>query len=292
MTPFTRILLSSCALMVEKSPKNRRNSEIIFVFMVYLIFNPYICLKVKKYRAENQKVDRGNVDFFRRTGIKSLIMKKVVFYIGGVIIGTSLLTSCVSKKKFEELARAKRLSDREIAVLQGRTDSLLLEMATLRDGFNEIRYQLTLNNAAKDRMIDELSGKLRALESKESALKTELKDAHEAAKVNVMNKESELATLQEEVKAAVAERDKLREELTDYRTNAEWDNRKLKNEVETIKSNIKFKDEEIARLNKEIESVKAQVRAAKAEVSKKEAEIKKLTNQVNLLKSELKKGGK
>ena len=129
-----------------------------------------------------------------------MTMKTIIFYIAGVLVMAATMTSCVSKKKFEELARAKRLSDREIAVLQGRTDSLLLEMATLRDGFNEIRYQLTLNNAAKDRVIDELSGKLRALESKESALKTELKDAHEAAKVNVMNKESELATLQEEVK--------------------------------------------------------------------------------------------
>lgn len=34
-------------------------------------------------------------------------MRKGLFYISGILIFTSLLSSCVSKKKYEELARAK-----------------------------------------------------------------------------------------------------------------------------------------------------------------------------------------
>ena len=135
------------------------------------------------------------------------------------------MTSCVSKKKFEELARAKRMSDREIAALQGEKQALEEEMRQLKADFNAARYQLTLNNAAKDKQIDDLSARLRALENKESALKTELQDAHEQAKNRAQSKESELAALQEEVKAAQAERDRLRKELSEYKTNAEWDNR-------------------------------------------------------------------
>lgn len=219
-------------------------------------------------------------------------MKRVIFYIGGFIMLSFILASCVSKKKFEELARAKRMSDREIANLQNEKQAMANELQQLKTDFNNIRYQLTLNNATKDKQIDDLSSKLRTLEDQESVLRNELQDAQEQAKNKVQSKESELSSLQEQVKNAMAERDQLRKELSEYKTNAEWDNRKLKNEVETIKSNIQFKDSEITRLEKEIASVKKQLTTARKEMTQKEQEIEKLTNQVNLLKNELKKSAK
>ena len=124
-------------------------------------------------------------------------MRKVAFYISGFLVLSAMLSSCVSKKKFEELARAKRMSDREIANLQNEKQAMANELQQLKTDFNDIRYQLTLNNAAKDKQIDDLSSKLRALENKESALKNELQDAQEQAKTRVQNKESELSMLQE-----------------------------------------------------------------------------------------------
>ena len=89
-------------------------------------------------------------------------MRKVAFYISGFLVLSAMLSSCVSKKKFEELARAKRMSDREIANLQNEKQAMANELQQLKTDFNDIRYQLTLNNAAKDKQIDDLSSKLRA----------------------------------------------------------------------------------------------------------------------------------
>ena len=184
-------------------------------------------------------------------------MRKGLFYISGILIFTLLLSSCVSKKKYEELARAKRSIDREVATLENDKKSLESEMQKLKDDFNAVRYQLTANNAAKDKQIDDL------------------------------NTQGQLAELQLQLKRTTEERDQIRKQLTDYKTNADWDNRKLSNEVEHIKSSLKFKDSEIARLEKEIAGIKKQLADAKSQLTKKKQEVEKLTNQVNLLKKEL-----
>ena len=206
-------------------------------------------------------------------------MRKGLFYISGILIFTSLLSSCVSKKKYEELARAKRSIDREVATLENDKKSLESEMQKLKDDFNAVRYQLTANNAAKDKQIDDLNT--------QSALKSELKDVSEQVKSKVQSSEGQLAELQLQLKRTTEERDQIRKQLSDYKTNADWDNRKLSNEVEHIKSNLKFKDSEIARLEKEIAGIKKQLADAKSQLTKKKQEVEKLTNQVNLLKKEL-----
>ena len=201
-------------------------------------------------------------------------MRKGLFYISGILIFTLLLSSCVSKKKYEELARAKRSIDREVATLENDKKSLESEMQKLKDDFNAVRYQLTADNAAKDKQIDDLNTQ-------------ELKDVSEQVKSKVQSSEGQLAELQLQLKRTTEERDQIRKQLTDYKTNADWDNRKLSNEVEHIKSSLKFKDSEIARLEKEIAGVKKQLADAKSQLTKKTQEVEKLTNQVNLLKKEL-----
>ncbi len=51
-------------------------------------------------------------------------MRKTVLYAGGFIIISTLLSSCVSKKKYEDLARAKREVDRNLLDIK-REKSLL-----------------------------------------------------------------------------------------------------------------------------------------------------------------------
>ena len=101
-------------------------------------------------------------------------MRKGVIYISGILIFTFLFSSCVSKKKYEELARAKRSIDREVETLVNDKKSLESEIQKLKDDFNAVRYQLTVNNAAKDKQIEDLYTQLRALQNKESALKSDL----------------------------------------------------------------------------------------------------------------------
>ena len=93
-------------------------------------------------------------------------MRKGLFYISGILIFTLLFSSCVSKKKYEELARAKRSVDREVATLANDKKTLESEMQKLKADFNAVRYQLTANNAAKDKQIDDLYVQLRTMQSK------------------------------------------------------------------------------------------------------------------------------
>ena len=78
-------------------------------------------------------------------------MKRTALYITGGILTAVLLSSCVSKKKFDELARAKTSIDRELLQVKREKKNLERELQQSKDDFNTVRYQLTENNAAKDK---------------------------------------------------------------------------------------------------------------------------------------------
>lgn len=216
-------------------------------------------------------------------------MRKIALYLGGFIVILSLLSSCVSKKKFEELARAKREVDRNVLDLKRDKKKLEQELKLTQDDFNTIRYRLTENNAVKDKTIDELYTKLRSLESKQIELKSELSDVADQIKTTTQTSEERIASLENNLQKITAERDKLRKDLNELQSSLEWENRKLKNELETANSSAQAKENELAELKKSQEEMNkklAWIRKTKAEA---DAEIKKLTNQVNLLKRELNK---
>lgn len=216
-------------------------------------------------------------------------MRKSVLYIGGFIVVSSLLASCVSKKKFEELARAKREVDRNVLDLKREKSKLEKELKLAQDDFNAIRYKLTENNAEKEKTIDQLYVKLRTLESKQIELKSELSDVTDQIKTTTQFSEGQIANLEGKLKKAIAERDEFRKQLTEVQTNLEFENRKIKTELETASTNLQTKEGEIAKLqasNEEMTKKLNWIRKTKADA---DAEIKKLTNQVNLLKKELSK---
>ena len=78
-------------------------------------------------------------------------MRKTILYLSGFMIISSLSVSCVSKKKFEELARAKREVDRNLLDLKRDKKQLEDQLQLAKDDFNTIRYKLTENNAVNDR---------------------------------------------------------------------------------------------------------------------------------------------
>ncbi len=68
-------------------------------------------------------------------------MGKTVSYIGLALLISSLLGSCVSKKKYEELARAKRESDRNVSELKREKSRLEKDLQNAKDDFNTILYK-------------------------------------------------------------------------------------------------------------------------------------------------------
>lgn len=216
-------------------------------------------------------------------------MRKSVLYVGGFIIISSLLSSCVSKKKFEDLARAKREVDRNLLDTKREKTKLEKELQLAKDDFNSIRYKLTENNAEKDKTIDQLYAKLRSLESKQVELKSELSNVADQIKTTTQSSGEQIASLESNLLKVSADRDKLRQQLTELQTNLEFENRKIKSELETASASLQTKAGELEKMkaaNEEMNKKLSWIRKTKADA---DAEIKKLTNQVNLLKNELKK---
>lgn len=216
-------------------------------------------------------------------------MRKTVLYVGVFLVMSSLLGACVSKKKYEDLARAKRDSDRNIIDLKREKSELEKDLQSAKDDFNTIRYKLTENNAAKDKTIDQLYTQLRSLESKQVELKSELSNVSDQIKSTTQSSEAQISSLENDLQKVVSDRDKLRKQLSEVQTNLEFENRKIKSELATALANANSKENEIAKLkasNEEMNKKLSWIRKTKTDA---DAEIKKLTNQVNLLKKELNK---
>lgn len=216
-------------------------------------------------------------------------MRRTALYIVGFIVMSSLVSSCVSKKKFEELARAKREVDRDLLDVTKDKKNLEQELKQAKDDFNTIRYKLTENNATKDKTIDGLYLKVRNLESKHTELKSELTDVSDQFKTNTQTSEEQIVSLESSLKKITIERDKFRKELSELQTSLEWENRKMKGELEASKTNMQTKESELATLRQENEEMNKKLAWIRKEKANGDAEVKKLTNQVNLLKKELNK---
>lgn len=216
-------------------------------------------------------------------------MRKTVLYMGGVIVISSLLGSCVSKKKYEDLARAKRAVDRNLLEVKQQKNKLEKDLKLAKDDFNTIRYKLTENNATKDKTIDQLYTKLRALESKQVELKSELSNVADQIKTTTQSSGEQIASLESTLQKVSTDRDELRKQLTEIQTKLEFENRKLKSELETVNGAAQSKENEIAKLKAENEEMNKKLNWIRKTKADGDAEIKKLTNQVNLLKKELKK---
>ena len=209
-------------------------------------------------------------------------MRKTVLYIGGFVILSSLSVSCVSKKKFEELARAKREVDRNILELQREKKKLEDQLQVTTADFNSIRDKLTEHNAVKDNTIDQLYTKLRSLESKQVELKSELSNVADQIKTTTASSNEQITTLEKNLQKNSAERDQLRKQLTEVQTGLEFENRKIKAQLETASGSLTAKDTEIQRWKNDNEEMNKKLNWIRTTKSEADAELKKLTNQVNL----------
>lgn len=216
-------------------------------------------------------------------------MRRTVLYIGGFMIISSLAVSCVSKKKFEELARAKREVDRNVLDLKRNKKQLEEQLQLAKDDFNTIRYKLTENNAVKDKTIDQLYTKLRSLESKQVELKSELSNVADQIKTTTQSSSEQIAVLESNLQKVSADRDQLRKKLTEVQTDLEAENRRIRSELETASAKVRNQSAEVEKLNTTNEELNKKLNWIRKTKADADAEIKKLTNQVNLLKKELNK---
>ena len=203
-------------------------------------------------------------------------MRKTILYLSGFMIISSLSVSCVSKKKFEELARAKREVDRNLLDLKRDKKQLEDQLQLAKDDFNTIRYKLTENNAVKDKTIDQLYTKLRSLGNVADQIKTTTQSTSE-----------QISSLESSLQKVSNERDQLRRQLTEVQTNLEFENQKIKAQLESATNNLQAQNGEVEKLKADNEEMTKKLNWIRKTKADADAEIKKLTNQVNLLKKEL-----
>ena len=172
-------------------------------------------------------------------------MRKTILYLSGFMIISSLSVSCVSKKKFEELARAKREVDRNLLDLKRDKKQLEDQLQLAKDDFNTIRYKLTENNAVKDKTIDQLYTKLRSLESKQVELKSELSNVADQIKTTTQSTSEQISSLESSLQKVSNERDQLRRQLTEVQTNLEFENQKIKAQLESATNNLQAQNGEV-----------------------------------------------
>ena len=184
-------------------------------------------------------------------------MRKTILYLSGFMIISSLSVSCVSKKKFEELARAKREVDRNLLDLK------------------------------RDKTIDQLYTKLRSLESKQVELKSELSNVADQIKTTTQSTSEQISSLESSLQKVSNERDQLRRQLTEVQTNLEFENQKIKAQLESATNNLQAQNGEVEKLKADNEEMTKKLNWIRKTKADADAEIKKLTNQVNLLKKEL-----
>ena len=182
-------------------------------------------------------------------------MRKTILYLSGFMIISSLSVSCVSKKKFEELARAKREVDRNLLDLKRDKKQLEDQLQLAKDDFNTIRYKLTENNAVKDKTIDQLYTKLRSLESKQVELKSELSNVADQIKTTTQSTSEQISSLESSLQKVSNERDQLRRQLTEVQTNLEFENQKIKAQLESATNNLQAQNGEVEKLKADNEEM-------------------------------------
>ncbi|MGL5684106.1 MAG: hypothetical protein ACRDDZ_13800 [Marinifilaceae bacterium] len=214
-------------------------------------------------------------------------MKKLSVIVVTSVVLSAGMTSCVSKKKYDDLMRAKIHSDRNVVDLQNQNGQLQKDLATTQENFNIVRYQLTQNNAQKDTKIDALYTQLRTLEQKQNQLKSELTDASNKIKYKEVSADQQIASLESAVKQLTSERSNLQKDLQDIQTKLEWENQSIKSELASATTSLTNKDAELKKLETKSKDISRQIESLKSERTKNQAEIKKLNNLVNLLKKEL-----
>jgi len=214
-------------------------------------------------------------------------MKKNSKYVIALLVITTTMISCVSKKKYEDLMHNKLALDRNVLMLKREKQNLIHEFEEAKKTFNSQLYKLTQNNAIKDKELDKINLKLNKTDKYTADLKSQLAELQDRSKLSQKSSQEQFSTLENNLKKTMQDRDNIRKEMSEIQNKLDWENRKLKDELELKENKNKTLKAEYNKLFNEISLLKKKLSKLQITKSKGDSEIKKLTNQVELLKKEL-----
>jgi len=211
-------------------------------------------------------------------------MKKITIISFILIIG---LSSCVSKRKFEELAKHKLRSDEKVDELTINNNKLQAKLTSTLSEFSEVRYQLTYNNSKKDSIIDLLSNTIKNIKNEKESLEDKTTQDSEKISYITKSKEAKIEQLKAEIKQIKAKSQTLAESYHKKETEYKFSLDKKGTQIILLNDQIKAKEIEINNLKKDVKKLKGKASWLRKLNKKDKAEIEKLSNQVKLLKKAL-----
>lgn len=212
----------------------------------------------------------------------------------------AFLSSCVvSKKKYEELAYAKRRSDAKVVALDKENskkgkhiNQLNSKLDQTLAEYNEMKNSMSESNAMKNSEIDEMSTELMGLASDTTELKVKLMetlDKYNMALNQNDENNTKIAGLLQQIKSLKQESGKLNKGIKSAVAEAAWEKKKIETEKKKITSLLAAKEGKIKELKALIEEKDGKLAWLRKVQAQKEEEISRLTNQVKLYKTEYEK---
>jgi len=197
------------------------------------------------------------------------------------------MTSCVSKKKYDELMYDKQALNRNILMLKREKQALIHQFEQAKETFNLQLYKLTQNNAIKDKAIDNINLKLQETDKQTTNLKNRLAEFQDRSKLSQKSSQEQFSALENNLNKTIKDRDNIRKEMSEIQNKLDWENRKLKSQLEVTTNKNKTLQAGYNKLFNETSSLNKKLSNLQIEKTKGDSEIKKLANQIELLKKEL-----
>jgi len=197
------------------------------------------------------------------------------------------MTSCVSKKKYDELMHDKQALNRNVLMLKREKQDIIHQFEEAKETFNLQLYKLTQNNAIKDKAIDNINLKLQETDKQTTNLKNRLAEFQDRSKLSQESSQEQFSALENNLSKTIKDRDNIRKEMSEIQNKLDWENRKLKSQLEVSTNKNETLQAGYNKLFNEISSLKKKLSNLNIEKTKGDSEIKKLANQVELLKKEL-----
>ena len=137
-------------------------------------------------------------------------MKKNSIYLIGLLVITTLMTSCVSKKKYDELMHDKQALNRNVLMLKREKQDIIHQFEEAKETFNLQLYKLTQNNAIKDKAIDNINLKLQETDKQTTNLKNRLAEFQDRSKLSQESSQEQFSALENNLSKTIKDRDNIR----------------------------------------------------------------------------------
>ncbi|MCF8362073.1 MAG: hypothetical protein K9G70_05570 [Prolixibacteraceae bacterium] len=211
---------------------------------------------------------------------KPVISSKII--LGGILVLSMSLTSCVAKKKYIAMQESKNRAE-------NRVRELTSDVENLESEFNGYKNDFHASNEEKDMMIDSLTLKINEMNAALLSKDENIDERVFSFQVEKRRLNEMLASKDKEIKTLRSRVQKLESQVENLKSNIQDSDIKLQNTTSRqneLEYEVKQKQEELEEMKALLSKRNDEAARLQNTIAEKDAEIERLRNQVKLLKSE------